>query len=100
MIIGISDYKETVASANYADRDAKAFADFAAEKLGVPRQRIKTLVNDGADEKDVLLAAKRWLARGAIAGQSDIYVFFAGHGLASDDGKRCTFCHMTVRQSS
>ena len=87
LIIGISDYKETVASANYADRDAKAFADFAAEKLGVPRQRIKTLVNDGADEKDVLLAAKRWLARGAIAGQSDIYVFFAGHGLASDDGK-------------
>ena len=44
-------------------------------------------MNDGADEKDVLLAAKRWLARGAIAGQSDIYVFFAGHGLASDDGK-------------
>ena len=87
LIIGISDYKETVASANYADRDAKAFADFAAEKLGVPRQRIKTLVNDGADEKDVLLAAKRWLARGAIVGQSDIYVFFAGHGLASDDGE-------------
>ena len=87
LIIGISDYKETVASANYADRDANAFADFAAEKLGVPRQRIKKLVNDGADEKDVLLAAKRWLARRAIAGKSDIYVFFAGHGLASDDGE-------------
>ena len=88
LIIGISDYKETVAQAKYADRDASVFADFAAEKLGVPRQRIKTLVNDGADEKDVLLAAKRWLARGAIASQSDIYVFFAGHGLASDDGEK------------
>ena len=88
LIIGVSDYKETSAPAVYADTDAKVFADYAAEKLGVPRQRIKTLVNDGADEKDVLLAAKRWLARGSLAGQSDVYVFFAGHGLASDDGEK------------
>ena len=88
LIIGVADYKETSAAAVYADSDARVFADYAVEKLGVPRQRIKTLVNDGADEKDVLLAAKRWLARGAIAGQSDIYVFFAGHGLASDDGEK------------
>ena len=80
------DYKEQLWV--YADTDAKVFADYASEKLGVPRERIKTLVNDGADEKDVLLAAKRWLARGAIAGQSDVYVFFAGHGLASEDGKK------------
>ena len=88
LIIGVADYKETSAAAVYADSDARVFADYAVEKLGVPRQRIKTLVNDGADEKDVLLAAKRWLARGAIAGQSDVYVFFAGHGLASDDGEK------------
>ena len=88
LIIGVADYKETRAAAVYADSDARVFTDYAAEKLGVPRQRIKTLVNDGADEKDVLLAAKRWLARGAIAGQSDVYVFFAGHGLSSDDGQK------------
>ena len=87
LIIGVANYKETIASAVYADSDAKVFADYAVEKLGVSRQRIKTLVNDGADEKDVLLAAKRWLARGTIAGQSDVYIFFAGHGLASDDGE-------------
>ncbi len=72
LIIGVADYKETSAAAVYADSDARVFADYAAEKLGVPRQQIKTLVNEGADEKDVLFAAKRWLARGAIAGQSDI----------------------------
>ena len=88
LIIGVSDYRELNAPAVFADSDAKVFADYAAEKLGVPRQRIKTLVNDGADEKDVLLAAKRWLARGSLAGQTDIYVFFAGHGLASDDGEK------------
>jgi TPR repeat protein len=88
LIIGVADYKETNATAVYADSDAKVFTDYAVEKLGVPRGRIKTLVNDGADEKDVLLAVKRWLSRGASAGKTDIYVFFAGHGLASDDGKQ------------
>jgi hypothetical protein len=88
LIIGVADYKETNATAVYADSDAKVFADYAAEKLGVPRNRIKTLVNDGADEKDVLLAVKRWLSRGASAGKTDVYIFFAGHGLASDDGEQ------------
>ena len=34
------------------------------------------------------LAVKDWIARSTKQGQSDIYVFFAGHGLAiSDDGE-------------
>jgi hypothetical protein len=88
LIVGVSEYKETPAKAIYADSDAQVFQDYAAEKLGVPRSRIKTLVNDGADEKDMLLAVKRWLARTSKQGKSDVYVFFAGHGLASDDGEK------------
>ena len=88
IIVGVSDYKETTARAAYADSDAKVFQDYAIEKLGVPRDRIKTLVTDGADEKDMLLAVKRWLARASKQGKSDVYVFFAGHGLASDDGQK------------
>ncbi len=88
LVIGVSDYKETNAKAIYADSDAKVFQDYAIEKLGVPRNRVKTLVNDGADEKDMLLATKRWLARAAKQGKTDVYIFFAGHGLASDDGSK------------
>ncbi|MDC1001803.1 caspase family protein [Alphaproteobacteria bacterium] len=88
IIVGVSDYKETTARAAYADSDAKAFQDYATEKLGVPRDRIKTLVNDGADEKDMLLAVKRWLARASKRDKTDVYIFFAGHGLASDDGQK------------
>ena len=88
IIVGVSDYKETTARAAYADSDAKVFKDYAIEKLGVPRDRIKTLVNDGADEKDMLLAVKRWLARASKRGKTDVYIFFAGHGLASDDGQK------------
>ncbi len=87
LIIGVAEYSETPAQAIYADKDAQLFADYAIEKLGVNPERVKTLVNDAADEKGMLLAVKRWLNRAAKQGQSDIYIFFAGHGLASDDGK-------------
>jgi len=88
LIVGISNYRETHAEAIYADGDAKVFRDYAAEKLGVPRSRIKALVNDQANEKEVLLASKRWISRAVKQEQSDVYIFFAGHGLASDDGEK------------
>ena len=88
LIIGVDGYENTPARAIYADSDAQMFADYATEKLGIPANRIKTLVNDNADEQGMLLAIKDWLARANRQGQSDIYVFFAGHGLASDDGEK------------
>ena len=56
--------------------------------LGIPINRVKTLVNTKADEAGMLLATKRWLARAAKQGKTDVYIFFAGHGLASDDGSK------------
>ena len=88
IIIGVGKYVNTDADAIYADTDAEVFQDYAVEKLGVPADRVKTLVNDAADERGVLLAVMRWLTRTAEPGQSDVYIFFAGHGLASDDGKK------------
>ena len=71
----------------YADNDALVFKDYAIEKLGIKPRKIKILLNNKADEKEILLSIKEWLRRSAKPNQSDIYVFFAGHGLASDDGK-------------
>ena len=88
IIVGVGTYANTDADAIYADTDAKVFQDYAKEKLGVPANRIKTLVNDAADERGFLLAVMRWLTRKAEPGQSDVYIFFAGHGLASDDGEK------------
>ena len=48
--IGVALAK-TPARAMYADSDAKVFADYASQKLGIPTNRIKTLVNDGAGEE-------------------------------------------------
>ena len=88
IIVGVGTYANTDADAIYADTDAQVFQDYAVEKLGVPANRIKTLVNDAADERGFLLAIIRWLTRTVKQGQSDVYVFFAGHGLASDDGEK------------
>jgi len=87
LIIGVANYKETPAKAMYADSDAQIFYDYAMLKLGIPGSNIKELVNEGAEETDILLATKKWIARSTKQGESDIYIFFAGHGLASSDGQ-------------
>ena len=88
LIVGVADYENTPAKAIFADSDALMFSDYASEKLGIPENRIKTLVDGGADIREVLLGVKKWLARSVKQEQSDVYVFFAGHGLASEDGEK------------
>jgi uncharacterized caspase-like protein len=62
------------------------FSDYARRALGVPQGNIKVLVNDKASRTDLKLGLLQWL-RGRIEANTDVYVFFAGHGLASSDGK-------------
>ena len=61
--------------------------DYAMLKLGIPAGNIKELVNQGASRVDISLAVKDWIARTAKQGKSDVYVFFAGHGLADQTGE-------------
>ena len=42
----------------YADNDALVFKDYAIEKLGIRPQKIKVLLNNKADEKEILLSIK------------------------------------------
>ena len=87
LIIGVADYEKTDANAIYADKDAQQFYDYATMKLGVPSTNIKELINQKADRVEIGLAIKDWINRTTKKGKTDIYIFFAGHGLASDDGK-------------
>ena len=88
LIVGISDYERTDAPAVYADKDAQYFHDYASLKLGISDSNIKTMVNAKAEQGDVILAVKDWMRRSSKPGKTDVYVFFAGHGLASDDGEQ------------
>ena len=87
LIIGVADYYKTNANALYADKDAQQFYDYATMKLGIPSSNIKELVNAKADRVEITLAVKDWIARSTKSGKTDIYVFFAGHGLSTADGK-------------
>ena len=87
LIVGISEYERTEIPAIFADNDAQYFYDYALLKLGVPERNIKELINTSADESEILIATKSWITRSVKQGESDVFIFFAGHGLASDDGE-------------
>ena len=87
LIIGVSDYKRASNPALYADRDAQYFQDYAAIKFGVPDANIFTMINQDADRIEIKKAVKNWLLRKSEKDKTDVYVFFAGHGLAGNEGE-------------
>jgi hypothetical protein len=84
LIIGIENY-ENLPEAQFANRDAQVFFDYANRALGVPRDRIRLLVDEAASETGIKKALKHWLPSVVKPNESEVYVFFAGHGLASSD---------------
>ncbi|MCX7184086.1 MAG: caspase family protein [Nitrosospira sp.] len=87
LIVGIEAYA-SLPPAQYADLDANHFYDFAHHALGVPISRIKLLTDAQAGRTDLLKAMRSWMKSEIAGGKSDVYIFFAGHGLASDDGAK------------
>jgi hypothetical protein len=85
IIIGIQDYGR-VPKAEFASNDARAFYDYAVRGLGVRPDNIKILLDQEASDIGILSAFKNWLPLKTRKGQTDVYVFFSGHGLPSDDG--------------
>jgi len=85
LVIGIADYTRAPAAV-YADSDANVFSDYARRALGISQSNIKVLTNTGASRTDLQVAIKRWLRGRIEKGKTDVYVFYAGHGLASPDG--------------
>jgi hypothetical protein len=87
LIIGVESYS-SLPPAQYADSDASHFYDYANQALGVPTNKIKLLTNAKATRADLLMAMKSWMRTEIVFGWSDVYIFFAGHGLANADGSK------------
>ena len=88
LIIGVEKYENlSNLDAIYANRDAKAFRAYANRAFGIPLENIKVLIDKEASRSEIIKATKLWLPQLAKGGGKDIYIFFAGHGLASDDGE-------------
>jgi len=86
LIIGIDKY-ESIANAQWAESDAGMFYDFANKSLGISEDRIKLIRGNKSDMRGIWKSVEQWLPAYIDKNRSDLYVYFAGHGLASEDGE-------------
>ena len=85
LIIGVDKY-ESIVSAPWAESDASVFYDYVQNTLGISEDRIKLLTGSESSEAGIWKSIERWLPTEVDKNKSDVYVYFAGHGLASTDG--------------
>ena len=86
LIFGIENYNQSP-KATYANLDAKYFAEYAKKGFGIKQQNIKLLIDKDANLISSLGILEKWLPSKIKSGQTELIIFFAGHGLASNDGK-------------
>ena len=81
VVIGIEDYKYAPVVDN-AKRDAQVFYKYASNVFGIPKENIYFLTNREATlgEFNKIFSKDGWLARRAVENESNIMVFYAGHG--------------------
>lgn len=86
IIIGIQNYKR-LGKADFANQDAQIFYEYAHRALGIPSERIKVLTDSDADQAAFLKTFRNWLPLYVNKDKTDVFVFYSGHGLPSQDGK-------------
>ena len=84
LIIGIENY-QSMPPALFAENDARLFYDFARNSLGIPAEGIHLLTGEQTRRSDILKGLNNWLSSKVDAENSDVFVFFSGHGLAAQD---------------
>jgi hypothetical protein len=85
VIIGVEQYAQ-FPKALYASADARAFAGFAHKALGVPQENIRLLLDGEATRVGMIKSLRSWLAGNGSGQDSEVFIFFSGHGLPTKDG--------------
>ena len=86
LIIGVQNYSSAPKAA-FAASDAKWFYEYAKNIFGVSENNIKKLVDKDASFIQTQKVISKWLPSKIKANQTELIVFFAGHGLSTPDGK-------------
>ena len=87
LIIGIEKYKN-IPKADFASSDAAYFYKYATTTLGVSKSNTKLLVDESASLVSSLRTLSKWLPSKIKSGETELFIFFSGHGFASYDGKK------------
>jgi hypothetical protein len=82
VIIGIEKYI-SIQNAAYANSDAEYFTEYAKRAFGIESKNIKTLIDDKADFISSKKALFKWLRQRINKNQTEVFIFYSGHGLAS-----------------
>ena len=86
LIIGVETY-ENAPAAKYASSDAKYFTEYVKNVFGVSQNNIKLLTDEEANLSKTNSAIYKWLPSKIKDNETDLIIFYSGHGLASNDGK-------------
>jgi len=87
VVIGVSKYKD-IAPAPYADNDAKIMKEYFEKVLGV--EQVIQFTNEqvaGFFFDDIFNPDLGELRKAIIKGESEVFVFYSGHGVPDKDGK-------------
>lgn len=89
VIFGIEEYRN-VSSVRFARRDAEYMRDYFQKTLGIPAANlyIKTNADASLSEFKTVFDPNGWLAKNAGKKDSEIFVYFSGHGVPTADGKK------------
>jgi hypothetical protein len=83
VVIGIVYDNYELGSISYADQDAGSVYSLLTGKLGFAKENVKLLQNSQASRQNIL-GALDWLAHNPdIDADSDVVLFYSGHGLRS-----------------
>jgi len=87
VIIGIENYRN-VPRVDFARRDAEFMKEYFTKVLGIPPANIYVKIDDGATlgEFKAIFESGGWLHKNANKKDSEIYIYYSGHGAPSLDG--------------
>ncbi len=86
LIVGIEKY-EDVSASEFSDRDALLFYDYAVNEIGIPPSNVLVITNERARRRDIDKAVITWLKPQIVRGETEVLIFFSGHGLAAENGE-------------
>lgn len=79
LVIGIEQYRQGLASVEFASHDARVMRDYLTKTLGFPEENVAMLVNDQAAKSDIEKYVERWLPN-RVDTNSSVLIYYSGHG--------------------
>lgn len=85
VVIGVGRYRDPrVSRLEYCDEDAIAFRDYLVQRVGVPGDRVRLLVDEDATLPGIRRALGDWLPR-QVGVDDTAVIYFSGHGAVEED---------------